>query len=326
MRRREFIAALGAAAWPLVARGQQAALPVIGVLNLARPDPVRSHLIASFQQGLKESGFVEGENVETLYRYAENQPDRLPALAEDLVNRKVAVIVCTGGTVTAIAVKTATAEIPIVFQLGGDPVANGLVTSLNRPGGNLTGATFLTQELFPKRLELLRDMLPAATTIGFLLNPSGISTKIIPEFEAAARALGIHHLLIVNARSAADIEHAFKTLIARRIDALFIDSDSLFFVQQRQIVDLANQYAIPASYQYRETVEAGGLMSYGGRQAEPYRIAGNYAGRILKGEKPADLPVQQVVHIEMAINLKTAKALGLTIPPNLLALADEVIE
>jgi putative tryptophan/tyrosine transport system substrate-binding protein len=325
MRRREFIAGLGSAvAWPLAAGAQQPKQPLIGVLSLSRNDPVRARNFASFRQGLKESGFVEGENVEVLFRFAENQPDRLPPLAADLVDRKVAVIVCTGGTSVALAAKAATSDIPIVFQLGGDPVANGLVPRLNAPGGNLTGATFLSQELFPKRLELLHEMFPTATIIGFLLNPTGVTTRIIPQIEAAARTLQIR-LLTVNARNAVEIERAFEFFAERGIEALFVDSDSLFFVQQHQLVTLADRYAIPATYQYRETVEAGGLMSYGGRQWEPY-IAGEYAGRILKGEKHGDLPVQQVNNIELVLNLKTARALGLTISLSLLGRVDEVIE
>jgi putative tryptophan/tyrosine transport system substrate-binding protein len=325
MRRREFIAGLGACGLPLAARAQQPKQPVIGVLSLSRNDPVRARNFASFRQGLKESGFVEGENVEVLFRFADNKPDRLPPLAADLVDRKVAVIVCTGGTSVALAAQAATSDIPIVFQLGGDPVANGLVRRLNAPGGNLTGATFLSQELFPKRLELLHEMSPMATIIGFLLNPTGVTTRIIPQIEAAARTLQIR-LLTVNARDAVEIERAFEFFAERRIEALFVDSDSLFFVQQHQVVTLADRHAIPATYQYRETVEAGGLMSYGGRQWEPYRIAGEYAGRILKGEKPGDLPVQQVNNIELVLNLKTAKALGLEVSSSLLVRADEVIE
>jgi putative tryptophan/tyrosine transport system substrate-binding protein len=323
MRRREFIAGLGsAAAWPAVARAQQAAMPVIGFL--IAQSAFDNNNIVPFFQGLKETGYVEGQNVAVEYRYAENQLDRFPALAADLVRRRVAVIV--GGGVAALAAKAATTTIPIIFATGGDPVALGLVASLNRPGGNVTGATNRQTQLVAKRLQLLHEIVPAVTSIGFLVHPtpsSDIPTKI-KEAETAARILGVR-LTVLNASTPTDIEAAFATVVGQRIGALIVDPDA-FITPESQVVALATRHAVPAIYGLPEFVEAGGLMSYGAGYFDALRLAGTYVGRILKGEKPADLPVQQITKIELVINLKTAKALGLTIPETLLATADEVIQ
>jgi putative ABC transport system substrate-binding protein len=326
MRRREFIALVGgAAAWPHGARAQQQALPVIGFLSGGTEGPLRS-ATAAFHQGLGESGFIEGRNVEILYRWAETHNDRLPALAADLVRRRVAVIVATASPGAALAAKSATATIPIVFQVGVDPVEFGLVASISRPGGNLTGTSFLIQELVAKRLELLHQIVPTVTTIGFLVNPTmpGIETQI-REAEVAARTLGVS-LVVLSATTASEIEAAFAVLVRQGIGALMIGSDALLFEQSAQVVALAARHATPAIYSYGVIVNAGGLISYGSMFEDAFRLVGVYAGRILKGEKPADLPVQQSTKFKLVINLKTAKALGLDVPASVLARADEVIE
>jgi putative ABC transport system substrate-binding protein len=323
MRRREFIAGLGAAAWPLTVRAQQPALPVIGYLSVGPPA-----LRASFLSGLAETGYVEGRNF-VLEVWSTEDNDRLPALAADLLRRRVAMIFADG-TPAAVAAKSATTAIPIVFATGVDPVEEGLVASLNRPGGNITGVTFLAQELTGKRIELLHEIVPAATTIGFLLDPTGVFTEMqTKDAEGASRALGVQ-LAILNASTPSQIETVFTTLIERPVGALTIGTGtSLFFRQRERFANLAARHGMPVIYPYCEYVDASGargLMSYGPNLAEAFRIAGTYAGRILKGEKPADLPVQRSTRIETVINLKTAKALGLTVPQTLLALADEVIE
>jgi putative tryptophan/tyrosine transport system substrate-binding protein len=327
MRRREFITLLGsAAAWPVAAWAQKSATPVIGYLSVARESAIEA-LTAKFRQGLGEQGFVERQNIEILYRWAETQYDRLPTLAADLVRRRVDVIVTTAGSSSALAAKFATATIPIVFQMGEDPVEIGLVANLNRPGGNITGATFLSGPLTEKRLELLHEMVPAITQIGYLVNPTNPQTKAqVSQSEMAARILGLR-LIIQNASTSSEIEAAFANLVGQQIGALLVDNDALFFNQRDQLVALAARHGVPAIYHAREIVEAGGLMSYGATFADAFRLAGTYAGRILKGEKPGDLPVQQVTtKVELVINLKTAKALGIDVPPMLLARAYEVIE
>jgi putative tryptophan/tyrosine transport system substrate-binding protein len=324
MKRREFIAGLGGAtAWPLVVRAQQPAVPVIGYLS-GLFDP--GALVTAFRQGLGELGYLDGRNVEILPRSADGVYERLPELARDLVNRRVALIFASVPVSAVLAAKSATATTPIVFVNGVDPVELGLVASLNRPSGNITGVNFLVTLLTAKRLEVLDQLAPGATSIGFLVNPTNLATEAqIREAESAARNLGVR-LVILHACTPGDIEAAFASLVGRQISALLGSADALLFSQRRQIAALAIRNAIPAIYEFREFVEAGGLMSYGSSSADAYRLAGTYAGRILKGEKPADLPVQQSTKIEFVINLKTAKALGLSIPPNLLALADEVIE
>jgi putative ABC transport system substrate-binding protein len=325
MRRREFIALFGCmVVWPYGARAQQ--LPVIGYLSGGTEgDPLRPATVA-FHQGLGESGFIEGRNVEILYRWAETHNDRLPALAADLVRRRVAVIVATASPGAALAAKSATATIPIVFQIGVDPVEFGLVASMSHPGGNVTGTSFLIQELVPKRLELLHQIVPTVTTIGFLVNPTmpGIE-KQIREAEVAARTLAVS-LVVLNATTVSEIEAAFAVLVTQGIGALLSGSDALLFEHSAQVVALAARHAIPAIYAYGNIVNAGGLISYGSSLEDAFRLVGVYAGRILKGEKPADLPVQQSTKVELVINLKTANALGVTVPPALLARADKVIE
>jgi putative tryptophan/tyrosine transport system substrate-binding protein len=319
MKRREFIAGLGSAAWPLAARAQQATIPVIGYVSTLTQDADR-RTRAAYRRGLGEQGYVEGRNVEILYRYREGEewePDRMSSVIEDLVHHRVAAIYVEGGPPFVRSAKAATATIPIVFVNGTDPVASGIVASLNRPGGNVTGIYFRAQELTAKRLELMHEVVPAVTSIGFL---SGAASGP-QEAEAAARILGVR-LTILEARTASAIESAFTKFAERRIGALLVG----FNVQAPQIVALAARYRLPAIYAARDAIEAGGLMSYGASVADATRIAGIYTGRILKGEKPADLPVQQSTKFEFVINLKTAKALGLTIPETLLATADEVIE
>jgi putative ABC transport system substrate-binding protein len=326
MKRRQFIAGLGgAAAWPLAARAQQTALPVIGYLNAGAEGKATAPAVA-FRQGLSQIGYVAGRNVEILYRLAETRYDHLPALAADLAGRRVAVIFAAGGSVSALAAKSATTTIPIVFAFGADPVALGLVPNLNRPGGNVTGVFFLTRPLTPKRLDLLHGMVPAATSIGFLVNPTtpGVDADI-RQAEIAAHTLGVR-LVIVNASTPSEIETVFSTLVEQQIGALLVAGDLLFAAQGAQLAALAARHSVPTIYHVRSTVDAGGLMSYGANAFDAFRLAGTYAGRILKGEKPADLPVQRSTKFEFVINLKTAKALGLAIPAGLLAIADEVIE
>jgi ABC-type uncharacterized transport system substrate-binding protein len=326
MRRREFIALLGgAAAWPVVGRAQQPATPVIGFLRITSLAD-SAHLAAAFRQGLKETGFLEGQNVAIEYRFAENQPSRLPALVADLISRQVSMLVASGGDVAPRAAKVATSTVPILFAMGGDPVAAGLVASLSRPGGNVTGVVFSSCALGMKRLGLLRDLVPAATTIGLLVTPNSPETETERrDIEAAAQATG-YPLVILDASSEHDIEAAFATFVQRGAGALLVGSGPFFNSNRERIVALAARRAIPASYSLREYAVAGGLMSYGASITDAYRQLGIYAGKILKGNKPADLPVMRATKLELVINLKTAKALGLTIPDKVLALADEVIE
>jgi ABC-type uncharacterized transport system substrate-binding protein len=325
MRRREFIAlGTAAAVWPLAARAQQP-LPVIGFLSsLTAPDAPR--VTAAFKQGLLEVGYVEGRNVAIEYRWASGQYNQLPSLAADLVRHNVSVIAAISGTPTALAAKAATATIPIVFAIGGDPVTPGLVTSLNRPSANVTGVTFYTAPLAAKRFELLRGLAPKATIIGVLVNPHNSASVLEGKsVAAAAQAIG-QQATVLNASAEAGIDEAFAAIARQRIDALFVSAEPLFINQRSQLVALAKRYAVPAIYADREIAEAGGLISYGTSRTDAYRQAGVYTGRILKGEKPADLPVMQPTKFELVINLKAAKALGLTMPAALLTSADEVIE
>jgi putative ABC transport system substrate-binding protein len=326
IRRREFITLLGgAAAWPLAARAQQAGVPVIGVLGAPRAESY-AQLFAAFLQGLKESGFVEGQNVVIEQHWANDQYDRLPAMAADFVRARVALIVTIGNNLAPRAAQDATGTIPIVFSTGSDPVQLGFVASLNRPSGNMTGASFLSFELGPKRLELLHQLAPNADAMAVLLNPNNPNvepqTKVL---QAAAGALGVD-LQVLPVGSDQDIDAAFANMTARHVGAFLIGPDSFIFGRNAQIAALALRHGLPAMYQWREFAAAGGLISYGPSVTEHYRQAGVYAGRILKGERPADLPVVQSSKIEMVINLRTAKALGLTVPTPLLVAADEVLE
>ena len=327
MKRREFVALLGgaAAAWPLAARAQQPTMPVIGFLDSRSPGMAANNL-AAFRQGLAQTGFVEGRNVGIEYRFAELQNDRLPALAADLVRRQVAVIAGVTTTQGALVAKAATTTIPIVFAIGGDPVKNGLVASLNRPGGNVTGVSYLTNELGAKRLGLLRDLLPNVGMIAALVNPTNPNAESdAKDLLAAAQSMGLT-LNVLHVSSERDIDGLFATLVQRRASAFLTVSDPLFTSRRQQIAVLAADHKIPAIYHVRDFTTAGGLMSYAPNIYDVFRQAGVYTGRILKGEKPADLPVVQPTKFEFVINLKTAKALGLEIPPKLLAIADEVIE
>jgi putative tryptophan/tyrosine transport system substrate-binding protein len=324
MRRRTFISLLGGAAtWPLAARAQQSAMPVIGYLRSGSDSSSDSD--SAFRQGLRSSGYVEGQNVAIEYRYAENQLDRLPALAADLVRRQVAVIAAPGDA-PARAAKAATTTIPVVFMAGVDPIEIGLVASLNRPGGNATGVSMLNAELAPKRLELLHQLVPDATAMALLVNPTSRNTEIVSrELQAAAGTLGLQ-LHILQASTDRDFDAVFETMKELRAGGLLMATDGLFNARSDQLAALTVRHAMPAIYQYRAFAAAGGLMSYGGSLTDGVRQVGLYTGRILKGEKPADLPVLQSTKVELFINLKTAKALGLTVPLALLTRADEVIE
>jgi len=326
VKRREFITLVGGAvAWPLAAGAQQPAIPVIGYLGGLSRDTLAPRL-AAFHKGLGETGYVEGRNVAFEYRWAEGQYDRLPALAAELARRQVAVIAALGGDATAHAAKAATTAIPIVFAVTADPVRSGLVSSLNRPGGNLTGVNFLLNVIAAKQFEVLQEAVPKPGTVGFLVNPSGPEAEsAVSEVRAAAQALG-HELLVANASSEREIDAAFAMLAQRRIGALLVGNDVFFYSRREQIVALAARHAIPTIYQVREYTQAGGLMSYGTNVDDAQRLAGVYVGRILQGAKPADLPVQQAVKVELVLNLKTAKTLGFTIPTTILVRADEVIE
>jgi putative ABC transport system substrate-binding protein len=324
MRRREFIALLGgAAAWPVQARAQHPAIPVIGYLDLQPPGHVG---IEPFRQGLSETGYVEGRNVAIEYRWANGKYDRLPALATDLVRSQVAVIAACATSAPGLAAKAATSTIPIVFQTGGDPVQDGLVASMNRPGGNVTGVSRLAVTTAPKRLELMRELSPKATVIGLLVNPTNPRSElVVQQIEEAARALGLR-LHVLKASTEGELDSGFASLVQLGVGALLVAQEPSYFRWREQIIALAARHAIPATYGQREYPAAGGLMSYDASVADSFRQVGLYVGRILKGEKPADLPVQQPTKFELVINLKTAKALGLTVPPTLLARADEVIE
>jgi ABC-type uncharacterized transport system substrate-binding protein len=343
--RRDFITLLGgAAAWPLAARAQQPAVPVIGYLSSGTPglstadaggflqylgsgapSPYADRA-SVFLEGLAEAGYIEGRNVAIEFRWAEGHYDRLPAMAADLVRRRVNVIVTPDSVVTARAAKAATTTIPIVFGIGADPVELGLVASLNRPGGNLTGAARLSSELEPKRLQLLHELVPAARTFALLVNPGNPGADALTKaVQAAARTLGLS-LFVLQASTDADLDAAFAMMAWLRTEGIVVSSDSFFIQQSTRLAALALGRAIPAMFQYREFADAGGLISYAGSRTESYRLVGLYAGRILKGEKPADLPVQQSTKLELFINLKTARVLGLTVPRSLLAIADGVIE
>jgi putative ABC transport system substrate-binding protein len=327
MRRREFITLLGgaAAAWPLAARAQQPTLPVIGWLNSGTAAGYVDRM-ATFREGLNEAGYTEGRNVAIEYRWAEIHIDRLPALAADLAHRQVSVIAATGSPAAALAAKSATTLIPIVFETGADPVQIGLVASLNRPGGNITGVTNFSAELGAKRLGLLRELVPSATVLAILVNPTrpGGDAQLAQEQEAAhALGLSVH---ILKATSDRDFDAVFQNLVELKAGALVISTDALFNDRRDQIVALARRYSVPTIYEFRQSVVAGGLMSYGAGDLDSYHQAGILVGRILKGEKPADLPVLQPTKFELVINMKTAKALGITIPPGVLAITDEVIE
>jgi putative ABC transport system substrate-binding protein len=327
MKRREFIALVGgmAASWPLDALAQQPAMPVIGFLG-STSFVSNAGRLSAFRQGLKDSGYVEVENVATVYQWAEGQNDRLPALAADLVRRQVNVIATPGNTAASLAAKGATSVIPIVFGVGEDPVKLGLVTSLGQPGGNATGVNFFFTELVAKRLGLLHDLLPGSARVAALVNPTNPTAKTtLSEVETATRALQ-QQVLVVNASTSREIDAAFATFVRERTDALFVAPDPFFNSRRVQLATLTARHALPAIFAAREYVEVGGLMSYGTNLAEVFRQVGVYVGRILKGAKPADLPVLQSVKFELVINLQTARALGIEVPPGVLSIADEVIE
>jgi putative ABC transport system substrate-binding protein len=326
LRRREFITLISSAAmWPLAAGAQQSAMPMIGYLSARSPDET-AHLVEAFRRGLGEQGFVEGQNVTIEYRWALGQYDRLPAMAAELVRRPVTVLTTTGGEPSALAAKAATSTIPIVFTVGGDPVKLGLVTSYNSPGGNATGVSLLTNPAEPKRIGLLRELVPQATTIGFLLNPTlAQSASQTSDVQEAAHTLNLQ-VRILPASNDREIESAFESIAPQRIQALAVAADPFFDSRREKIVALAAHHAVPTIYHFREYAVVGGLVSYGTSASDAYRQVGVYTGRVLKGVKPTVLPVVQSVKFELVINLKVAKALDLTIAPSLLALADEVIE
>ena len=325
-RRREFIALLGGAvAWPLGVRAQQGAMPVIGFLNSGSPAE-RAPFVAAFRQGLKETSFVEGQTVAIEYRFAEGRYDRLPALASDLVRRQVAVITATGNTVSPLAAKGATTTIPIVFVAGSDPVRDGLVASFNRPGGNITGVSIISSTLVSKQFELLHELVPQVAVVRILLNPSNPNVGFeLSDLQSAAQTMGLQ-LAVLQASTESGIEAAFATLVQQRAGALLVEPDTFFLDRREQLVSLAARHAIPAVYSNRGYPEVGGLMSYGASITDTYRQTGVYAGRILKGAKPADLPVTQATKFELVINHQTARTLGLAVPASLLSLADEVIK
>ena len=325
MKRREFVTLLGGGAvWPLAARAQQPAMPVVGFLGSTSPD-LYAHLVRAYREGLGDVGYVEGRNVAIEFRWAESQYERLPALAADLVGRRVNVITAAAFP-AAVAAKAATTTIPIVFSIGVDPVELGLVASLNRPGGNATGVTNLNQELTPKQLEVLRELIPTATVMAALINPTNPNAEAhTRDLHAAARTLGLR-LHSLHASSERDLDPVFERLVQLRAEGLVIGSDAFFVSRSKQLGALTLSRAVPAIYQFREFVAGGGLLSYGSSIPDAYRQVGVYTGRILRGEKPADLPVQQSTKVELFINLKTAKALGIEVPATLLARANEVIE
>jgi ABC-type uncharacterized transport system substrate-binding protein len=327
MQRREFIRLLGGAAlaWPVAAHAQQPAMPVIGFLNARSPEEA-AHLVASFRQGLSETGYVEGRNVTMEYRWAHGRYGQLPALATELVRQPVNVIATTGGEPTALAAKNATSTIPIVFSAGGDPIKAGLVASLNRPGGNVTGVNQYADVLQGKRLGLLHELVPQANVIGVLMNPNfPPAEQQVRDAQVAARAMGLQ-IYVMRASTDVEIDAAFEAVAQRRISALTVTGDAFFATRREKLAALAARYAVPAMYHFRDYAAAGGLMSYGTILSDAYRNVGVYTGKILSGAKPADLPVMQLSKFELVLNLKAAKALGLTFPPGLLAIADEVIE
>jgi putative ABC transport system substrate-binding protein len=331
MKRREFITLLGGAAgWPLGARAQQTAMPVIGFLSsYSSSDPFAQYFLTAFHQGLKQANYVEGQNVAVEYRWAGNEYERLTALAAELVRHRVNVIATGSSSLSALAAKTATTTTPIVFLMGGDPVKLGLVASLNRPGGNLTGITTLNTEITPKRIEVLRELVPSTSTMAVLVNPTNNPSNVELETrqaQAAANTLGLQTIHILQASTEPELDGVFSTLIQQQAGGLVITADTLFSGRSAELAALASRYSVPTISPYREFVTAGGLMSYGGSVNELYRLIGVYTGRVLDGEKPADLPVQQVTKVELVINLKTARSLGLKVPISLLGRADEVIE
>jgi len=326
MKRRDFITLFGgAAAWPIAARAQQPAMPVIGFLRPGSPEP-NAHLVAAFRKGLGETGYIEGRNVVIEYRWAHNFNDQLPELAAELVRLRVAVIATPGSTAAAAAAKSATTTIPIVFSAGGDPVQTGLVASLNRPGGNVTGASSMSGELGAKRLGLLQELVPRAARFAVLVNPNNpLVEAFVTDLRAAGAATG-RQTEVLTASTSRDIETAFAMLVEKRADALLVGPDPLFVSSRMHVAMLAARHAVPAIYPFREDAESGGLMSYGPSNTDLVRQAGIYTGRVLKGEKPADMPILRAIKFELVINLKTAKTLGLDVPAALLARADEVIE